>query len=539
MKRVWSPGLRTTTRTPVQQWRSNVLWWLACTLPVLALMLLPGDTSLYTPWDALAVALGIGVALGLRHVLPMAAFLTAVTMATWTATLFGSYAPPWASLLMTAQLAVCYLIGRADSGDHRLAVQFAAMAVLIVALVPLLHIRLLEGVELTLYLVFMVVFPWLVGRYRYQHALLLTAGWERADRLEREQRAVADQARLRERTRIAEDMHDSLGHELSLIALRSAALEVDRDLPERHQEAAGELRRSAAVATERLREIIGLLRDEGESASVNPVDESVADLVERARGSGMDVHLVTEGDAATLPRMADRAAHRVVQESLTNAAKHAPGATVSVHVEHRDDHSTVTVVNDLPDGDAPSGIGGKRGLAGLSERVRLAGGTLRSGPRAGRFEVHARLPHSHEQSLDAEPDTPDTESAQRHVAERNLARRRLLTAFAVPIGILAMLGIVSVTVYYVVTSNSVMRPADYAAIQVGQSHDEVNKLLPTFQMIDPPTTSGAKHAPKGAECEYYSAKSAEYSDVYELCFVDDRLAVKHVITTQEQLEQQS
>ena len=107
----------------------------------------------------------------------------------------------------------------------------------------------------------LVVLPWLIGRYRAQQALLATAGWERAERIEREQRMAIDQERLRERSRIAEDMHDSVGHELSLIALRAAALELD---PRCRRSTGGPrptLREAAATATERLGEIIGVLRD--------------------------------------------------------------------------------------------------------------------------------------------------------------------------------------------------------------------------------------------------------------------------------------
>lgn len=103
---------------------------------------------------------------------------------------------------------------------------------------------------------FAVVVPWLVGRYTRQYAELVRTGWELAERMEREQRAVADRERLRERSRIAGDMHDSLGHDLSLIAVRAAALEVDRTLSGPQREAAGELRRAAADATARLRDIV-------------------------------------------------------------------------------------------------------------------------------------------------------------------------------------------------------------------------------------------------------------------------------------------
>ncbi|MGH3928880.1 MAG: histidine kinase, partial [Pseudonocardiaceae bacterium] len=113
------------------------------------------------------------------------------------------------------------------------------------------------------------------------HALLVSAGWERAERMEREQQMIVDQARLRERARIAQDMHDSLGHELSLIALRAGALELDPDLDERHRAAAAELRGSASTATERLGEIIGVLREENTDPPMQPSGESIVELVDR------------------------------------------------------------------------------------------------------------------------------------------------------------------------------------------------------------------------------------------------------------------
>ena len=132
-------------------------------------------------------------------------------------------------------------------------------------------------------LLFAAVFPWLVGRYRRQQQELADAGRRHVEALTREERGAAERIRLRERARIAGEMHDSLGHDLSLIALRAAALEVAADLDDRHRAAAGELRASVSAATERLHEIIGVLREEG-GASVRPSGETVADLVDGCPG---------------------------------------------------------------------------------------------------------------------------------------------------------------------------------------------------------------------------------------------------------------
>ncbi|MGW0809787.1 sensor histidine kinase [Nonomuraea sp. NPDC002799] len=189
------------------------------------------------------------------------------------------------------------------------------------------------------------------------------------------------QARLRERARIARDMHDSLGHDLALIAVRAAGLELAPGLDGAQVRAAGELRLAAAEATERLRQIIGLLRDDSDAAPLSPVDEDVAEVVRRAGESGMSITL----DLA--PGAVPELARAVVQEGITNAAKHAPGAPVRVSVAaHR------VVVRNGPPRSRPTARRGGLGLAGLRERVRLAGGTLRAGPAEGGFELAVELP---------------------------------------------------------------------------------------------------------------------------------------------------
>ncbi|NUO97976.1 MAG: hypothetical protein HOV96_19820 [Nonomuraea sp.] len=193
--------------------------------------------------------------------------------------------------------------------------------------------------------------------------------------------SVEAQARLRERARIAREMHDSLGHDLALIAVRAAGLELAPGLAPEQVRSAGELRLAAADATERLRQIIGLLREDAEPAPLSPLDEDLADLVGRARDSGMSITLdLSPGPVPGL-------AHAVVQEGLTNAAKHAPGAPVTVTVApHR------VVVRNGPARSRPTAVPGGLGLAGLRERVRLAGGTLTAGPDGDGFSLTVGLP---------------------------------------------------------------------------------------------------------------------------------------------------
>ncbi|GII05931.1 sensor histidine kinase [Planobispora takensis] len=232
------------------------------------------------------------------------------------------------------------------------------------------------------------VLPWSAG----------LAVRQRAESRAREQDLVAVQARLRERNRIAQDMHDSIGHDLALIALRAAALEMAPDLDERHRRAAGELRAAAGETTERLRRVIGVLR-EGEAVPLTPLQESVAEIVDRARDSGLAVQLRGDGD------LRDRTVCRVVQEALTNAAKHAPGAPVTVETSVEAGEVAVTVRNRVPDAPPARSRGGGLGLIGLRERVRLAGGAFEAARGPEGFTVVARFPREAESSHEtpAEP----------------------------------------------------------------------------------------------------------------------------------------
>ncbi|MFJ2648689.1 sensor histidine kinase [Streptomyces sp. NPDC087420] len=166
---------------------------------------------------------------------------------------------------------------------------------------------------------------------------------ERAEQLQREQPLIADHARLRERTRIAQDMHDVLGHDLSLIALSAGALKLAPGLEEHHRKAAGDLRARAAAAVERLGEVIGVLREETGNTPAHAGGSSLTGLTSEASAAGLAVKLRVDGRADELPAMIERAVHWVVQEALTNIAKHAPGATATVHVTHTAKETCVVV----------------------------------------------------------------------------------------------------------------------------------------------------------------------------------------------------
>lgn len=221
---------------------------------------------------------------------------------------------------------------------------------------------------------------------------------DRAREAEEGQRLRAEEARHAERERIAREMHDVLAHRISLLAVHAGALEVRRSAPEEERAAAGVIRQSAYAALEDLREVIRMLREDrtADADRPQPVLADVPALVEQSRQAGMRVDLT--GEPRGVPDPIGRHAYRIVQEGLTNARKHAPGALVRVRlstVEEDGRALAVEVINALPArvgaGAALPGAGS--GLIGLRERVYLVGGRLEHGLTPdGRFRLYARLP---------------------------------------------------------------------------------------------------------------------------------------------------
>ncbi|MEH1127696.1 sensor histidine kinase [Micromonospora sp. CPCC 206061] len=215
------------------------------------------------------------------------------------------------------------------------------------------------------YLVF-VALPAVVGRYVTQQEQLMSV--------------LGDQARLAERLRIARDMHDSLGRRLSLVSIQAAALEV-APLPAEQRRAIGQLGTAAREAMTELYGVIGALREPQCTVDIGA-------LLTQFRDAGVPVTV----EPAEPPAVGE-AAYRVVEEGLTNAAKHAPGQPVSVSLRSEGDTLLVTVANPATSRPASTAsAGGGRGLPGLDERVRLAGGLLHHGHADGRFRLTAMLP---------------------------------------------------------------------------------------------------------------------------------------------------
>ncbi|AHH98715.1 hypothetical protein GCM10010174_78940 [Kutzneria viridogrisea] len=253
-----------------------------------------------------------------------------------------------------------------------------------------------------------VLLPFLAGRHVAQRHLLASAHTRYERQSSRERSLLAAQARLRERNRIAQDMHDGLGHRLSLISVLTGALEVQLAAPDMARQTVRTLHGAAIGAMEDLATMVGALAFDGAGSAGQHAHtaQEVDRLVEGSRASGVWVDFQQRGPSRKLPAAVSHAVYRVVQEGLTNAHKHARGAPITVSVHYEPDALLVEVRNDTATPlAAPASPGTRLGLVGLNERVRLAGGVLHAGstPEGG-FRVAAILPYDTVAIVDREPD---------------------------------------------------------------------------------------------------------------------------------------
>jgi signal transduction histidine kinase len=261
-----------------------------------------------------------------------------------------------------------------------------------------------------------VIFPWLDYLLRDRPApsllsltalaawLLVLLGSAEAVRIRRERAAEAIRIReeeaLRraseERLRIARELHDALGHHLSLINVQSGvALHLNEELPEQTRGSLSAIKQASKEALTELRSVLEILRREGERAPRSPTSTlaRLDDLVSQAAAAGLEVRTETDGEVRPLPFGVDVAAFRIVQEALTNVARHAGPASASVRLTFGDRDLTVQVDDDGRGAQTSGPAGSGKGILGMRERVAALGGDLEAGPRRdGGFRVRARLP---------------------------------------------------------------------------------------------------------------------------------------------------
>ncbi|SEG89162.1 Signal transduction histidine kinase [Thermomonospora echinospora] len=226
------------------------------------------------------------------------------------------------------------------------------------------------------------------GRYTAELSLAEQEALRRQD--------LARQARLEERARIARELHDVVAHHMSVIAMQAEAAPYKiPDLPDAARDTFALVRDAARDALTETRRVVGLLRSEDEGAERRPQPglERLEELVSGARRAGLSVDAAIVGVPRPVSAGVDLSAYRIVQESLSNASRYAPGARVWVEVRYGRRTLAVSVTDDGPR-TSPAEPGGGHGLVGMRERVAMLGGTLSAGPAEPRgWTVVAELPY--------------------------------------------------------------------------------------------------------------------------------------------------
>jgi signal transduction histidine kinase len=313
-----------------------------------------------------------------RRPVLVAAFVLAATAAYY---LVSVYDGP----LMIAFVVTLYVV--AAKGHLQAAIALAALTVIATGVGTLAGNHDVNGVA-----VFMLT-GWLVG--------MVALGWVRHNRLalarETEERAAGE-----ERLRIARELHDVVGHHLSLINVQSAAalhrLRKDPAKGARSAEdALGAIKDTSRDALRELRATLGVLRQVDERAPIAPTAglNRLDELVASARLAGLDVRVRCSGERERLPTEVDLAAYRIVQESLTNVNRHSHAAAVTINI-HRGARQVTVEITD--DGHGPAAADGRlpgSGIRGMRERAHALGGELTAGPGPeGGFTVRGRIPYT-------------------------------------------------------------------------------------------------------------------------------------------------
>jgi signal transduction histidine kinase len=250
------------------------------------------------------------------------------------------------------------------------------------------------------------------GRELFHTSLAWSVAWFAGERtrLRREQMAELRERALRaehdaererllaaaeERARIARDLHDSVGHAISVIAVRAGAARLrHHEDPDRSLLALEAVEEVARNTVEEIERIVGTLR-EGDSVTgiveAPPGLASLDTLIAHREAAGLEVTLDASGPPQPLGAAADQAAYRILQEALTNAARHGAGSA-RVELAFRETAVELTVTNPVPAAGGPQS-GGGHGLVGMRERAALLGGSLDAERANGAFGVHARIPY--------------------------------------------------------------------------------------------------------------------------------------------------
>ncbi|MCC2322360.1 sensor histidine kinase [Cellulomonas xiejunii] len=342
---------------------------------------------------AVAAAVAVSVTVALLGWQPLNAWrFAAAVAALWI--IFGPAAEESVSVLPLALPLVLLIAGVAVLARHRRALGWAGWAWTVVLV--LLGVT---GEAAVLYLVVFTLLMLVVDARRQRTRARAEAASEREARLTREAESMV----LEERARIARELHDVVAHHMSMVAVQAETAPYRLEgVPDPVREEFGSIARSARAALTDVRGILTVLRDVDADVERAPQPglDGLEALVDSARAAGSQVELTVTGRRRPLSAALEIGGYRIVQESLANAARHAPGAVVAVAVAYRKRELEVVVTNGPPTspvaspatGDGAPDEGG-HGLAGMRERAHLLGGDVAAGPTPdGGFRVAATLP---------------------------------------------------------------------------------------------------------------------------------------------------
>ncbi|WP_414937710.1 sensor histidine kinase [Amycolatopsis sp. cmx-11-51] len=221
---------------------------------------------------------------------------------------------------------------------------------------------------------------------RVARSLLGVSAAERIAQLEKRTEQLA------ERNRLARELHDSVGHALSVVTIQAgAARRTLRSDPDFTEQALTAIEDSARAALGDLDHVLGLLREEASSRMPQSGLAELSALIEATRLAGAEVTAEVRGEPSSVPPVVSREAYRILQECLTNALRHAGKVPVSVLVDAGSELLRLRVTNPLGAA-APSRDGGGRGLRGMAERVDVLGGTITAGRADGCWRVEVAVP---------------------------------------------------------------------------------------------------------------------------------------------------
>jgi signal transduction histidine kinase len=535
----------TTWRHLARQGTLLLAWWL---LPAAAAIITGLITLPTQPATAIAL-LTVGIALLGRFTRPITALLAGTGVAT--------VAPILPSMILSALLwpvtvLLAFAVGRRVR-DTRRTVMILAIATGVQVAAKLAdqaagpEIDPVDASLAVVIAVLLVVLPGAIGMLQAQRVQTMDALQERNALLERANLLGEAQARMQERARIAGEMHDLLGHRLSLIVLYAGALEVrTRAAAPEINEQADLVRTTSRTALDELRTVLGILRLDGAERpdgtdAVVGTRKDVTTLVAEAEQAGLPITLTWHGDDLTdAGAGVRRAVNRIVRESLTNVHKHAPGAPTRAAVTVDTDKLTITVRNIARPPAVPPPSSGL-GLPGLRERARLAGGDLTAGkdPITGDYTVTAILalrpggPDPTGPFIDRSapadrqllPLRPETEEAFFRPTSPGKTKPAYVALAVVAVVLCGGLGF---GFYYIAESG--VSPQTYQQINIGDTQDRVRELTGgdnaaarTIGEAEQPT------APPGTTCDYTLADGS--GNIFRFCFKDGTLTQKDEIQT--------